>query len=60
MRTGKIFDFMSGDANSIVKPRGKLLVEPCGSTMVLFWKQIVALSGFIWLRHRICADVVLK
>ena len=40
MRTGEIFDFKSGDANSIVEPRGELLVEPCGSTMVLFWKQL--------------------
>ena len=36
MRTGKIFDFMSGDANSIVEPRGELLVEPCGSLWFYF------------------------
>ena len=40
MRSSKIFDFKSGDANSIVEPRGELLVEPCDSTMVLFWKQL--------------------
>ena len=40
MRTGEIFDFKSGDANSIVEPRSELLVEPCGSTLVLFWKQL--------------------
>ena len=33
MRTGEIFDFKSGDANSIVEPRDKLLVEPCGSIL---------------------------
>ena len=30
MRTGEIFDFKSGDTNSIAEPRGELLVEPCG------------------------------
>ena len=40
METGEIFDFKSGNANSIVESRGELLVESCGSTMVLFWKQL--------------------
>ena len=40
MRTGEIFDFKSGDTNFTVEPRGELLVEPCGATMVLFWKQL--------------------
>ena len=31
MRTGEIFDFKSGDANSIVEPRSELIVEPCSS-----------------------------
>ena len=37
MRTGEIFDFMSGDANSIVEPRGKLLVEPGLSHVTQLW-----------------------